>query len=267
MSTFSVLAVSVAIAGRVLSPTLVLDLVALWPLLVPVIPSLVTVLVRPQSRWAGMAPMFVLTWLFTGLTLHLSGSGAVPSAAADVVSSVVSDDAAARLVVESAEGEVTLGAGSGLKVRMDRTGGRLGAALVELIGVEPTVVSVTGGAEEGWFRFGGMTITLPDFPVWTLQVSAPVVDLDVRGLTVSDMAVSARGGWIHLGPVTSPASLVVSGPLRIEIPEDVPATVEGSAAVPPSWVAAAGGLRAPPGGVGWTITVEEGAGTVAISHP
>lgn len=267
MSTFSVLAVSVAIVGRVLSPTLVLDLVALWPLLVPVIPSLVTVVVRPQSRWAGMAPMFVLTWLFTGLTLHLSGSGAVPSAAADVVSSVVSDDAAARLELEAAEGEVTLGAGSGLKVRMDRTGGRLGAAVVELIGVEPTVVSVTGGAEEGWFRFGGMTITLPDFPAWTLQVSAPVVDLDVRGLTVNDVAVSARGGWIRLGPVTSPASLVVSGPLRIEIPEDVPATVEGSAAVPPSWVAAAGGLRAPPGGVGWTITVEEGAGTVAISHP
>lgn len=267
MATLTIFALSVAIAGRVLSPTLVLDLVAFWPLLIPVVPSLATAVIRPQSRLAGMAPMFVLTWLLAGLALHLSGSDVVPSAEADVTSSVLNDESASRLEVEAGEGKVTVGAGDDFEVRMDRTGGRVGAPLVELIGSEPSVVSVVAGEGEGWFRFGGMTIVLPDGPVWGLSVDAPVVDIDVGGLAVREASVSARAGWIRLGPVSAPATLEVTGPLRIEIPAEVAVTVVGSASVPPSWVAADVGLRSPASGPGWAITVTAGGGTVAISHP
>ncbi len=267
MATLTIFALSVAIAGRVLSPSLVLDLVALWPLLVPVVPSFATVIMRPQNRLAGMAPMFVLTWLLVGLALHLSGSDILPSAEADVSTAVLNDEEAALLEVDAREGRVMLEAGEDLEVAVDRTGGRLGVPAVELIGSNPSLVSVAVGEGEGWYRFGGVSIRLPDGPAWGLAVEAPVVDIDFGGLEVGTASVSAKAGWIRLGHVLEPATLDVAGPVRIEIPVDVAATVMGSASVPPSWVADDVGLRSPASGVGWTIIVVPGAGTVAISHP
>lgn len=267
MTAFTMLALAVSVAGRVLSASLVLDLVALWPLLVPVVVCLVAMLLRPDGRMAAGAPLVVLTWLLAGLALHLAAWDRLPSSAADVTSDALFGVAEASVTVDLAEGRLSLEPDALFTVSMERIGGRTGTPAVELVEAEHPGVIVAAGSAGGWFRFGGVMVGLPSGPGWDLELGAPVVELDLVGLDVRSLVVRGDAGTVRLGAVTEATSVVISGPLDVVIPADVAASVTGSARTPSDWTSVGDVSRAPAGGDGWEIAVEPGSGSVAISNP
>ena len=267
MTGFTILAFGVSIAGRVLSPSLVLDLVALWPMLILAIPGIVAAVLRPGSRLAGSGPVMLLSWLLLGLALHLAAWGPLPSSAADVLAPVGGEADAAVVSFTLDEGRATLREGREFAVSLERIGGRTGAPTVEVAGADPVLFAIAATESGGWFRFGGVVVDLPPGPSWTVDVSAPVVDIDLSALTVDSVDVQAGAGSVVLGRPDGPTSVRIVGPLRVVVPEGVPASVTGPARVPEVWVSDGEGFRTADDGSGWIIEVGSSGGSVSITNP
>ncbi len=267
MTGLTILAYVVSIGGRVLSPSLVLDLVALWPILVLVVPGIVAAVLRPGTKLAASGPVVLLTWLLAGLALHLASWDGLPSASADIQSSVGAESAAATLSIVLEEGEATVRAGAEFAAVMQRIGGRTGPPEVEVSGADPVRFRVTAEAATGWFRFGGVVVDLPRGPEWAVDVSAPVVSLDLTALRVGSLVVKAGSGSMLLSEAAGSIPARISGPVTIVIPEGVSASVTGPARVPDSWVSEGDGFRTPGPVSGWTIEVDPDGGSVSITNP
>lgn len=267
MTGFTILALAVSIGGRVLSPSLVLDLVSLWPVLVLAIPGVVASILRPRTRLAGSSAVVLLTWLLVGLALHLASWDGLPSASADIRSSVGAESATAALAFVLEEGEAIVRAGDEFATTMQRIGGRTGPPDVEVAGADPVRFRVAASTATGWFRFGGVAVDLPTGPQWTVDISAPVVLLDLTGLQVGSLDVRAGSGSILLAEPTGQTPIRVSGPVTIVVPDGIAAEVTGPARVPNSWVADGDGFRTSGLESGWTIEVDPAGGSVSITNP
>lgn len=261
MAGFSMVALGIAIVGRLLPPVLILDLVALWAL--PALAVVLAVIVR-LSRANGvtrvLAPLLLVTWLILGLGWWWVGSPPSPSRAADVTGPPqVPSEVALAITVD---GKVTISVDEDhvYSVRMGDRGGSAGAPdVLEARQDEVMAVVVRERDDSGWYRSSGWDVTLHPAALWQLEVEATEVDLQLAGVPLRRLGVTADGTVI----IGEPVGLVIidlQGVIDLSIPAGVPVQVVGTADVPEGWTISDTGSTSPNPGEGFLITTGGGQG-------
>lgn len=257
MVGFTLVALAVGVVGNVLSRTLVLDAVALWPLAALVVPAAIVGVSRGRRR--ALAPLVLLTWLLVTVGAHLGSVEGLPSGAAtvEVDLGTVED---ARLVVAVPEVALTVGDGPFI-VRPAPIGGRGGPPVVERVaGERSAALTITDAADRSWwFRFGAYDLTLPTATTWTIEVTAASIEADLTALPIAGGRLEASSGQVELGRPAGEASLVIAGNIEITLPADVAATVTGAGDVPSDWTVDGERATSPATGSGWLIVVQSGS--------
>lgn len=257
MTGFTVLALAVGVLGNVLSPTVVLDALALWPIAALVVPA--ALLARRGGRRAALAPLVLITWLLVTVGLHLGGLPALPSAASGVEAELAGIESA-RLTVYIDDLAVRVGTGP-FAVAPAPTGGTVGVPVVQTVsGSTAMALTITDDPDRSpWFRFGAYDISLPTGPVWDVRMRVETLDADLRDLAVSGGRLEAATGRVVLGRPDGEVLVSVVGDLEIWVPGDVPAVAEGATETPPDWVIDGNTATAPVAGAGWRLVVESGS--------
>jgi hypothetical protein len=258
MVGLTIAVLGVGVAGGVLSPSLVLDVVATWPLGVPAVPALAVAVVLRSRRPKLMAlpALFVVTWLFATVGLHLGGWAALPSAAADRVGPATTGVARTTLTLSSPGGSVEIVGHPGdplFRVAALRRGGDTPPPAVGVAsrGRIAEVVVAPAGTDNPWYRFGGWLVELSDRVTWDIHATGPSIVADFRAVRVGEASLTG-GGTVKLGH--GRGRLLLDGSFRVEVPDDVGVSVEGEAEVPSGWTTTELGYTSP-GGVGWTVVV------------
>jgi hypothetical protein len=257
-----VLLFAVAVLTGLLSPTVVLDLAALWPIMVGLVALAVIAGLLGRRRGRALGPLVALAlvaWVLISVGLHLTGWSALPSSAGDVVAEG-SGDGPTRINLVT-RGTVQVGPDSDplYEVVPVRRGGPTTAPTVlEQVVGDRSTVRVLEYPSPGWFRFAGWDVDLSPDPLWTIVVTSPDFDLDLRQLEVA--GVTVEGDGTMLLPAANRRTVVeVSGEVRVEIPAGSPAQVIGAAETPIGWEITDRGAQAPVEGAGWEIIVGDGA--------
>lgn len=260
MVGFVAIAGLVGILGDALSPTLVLDLVALWPVI------LLSVLAgalafwrrREHPRLLALPPLIMLSWMLVGTGLHLGGWDALPSAAA-VVRAEVADASEGVLTVSIANGTLALGAsedGVLYEIAPLNRGGQSPVPEVTTVLEDGAArVSVAAADPDFWFRFAGWQVRLSDSVPWTIEAGGTDIHADLSKLKITS-ARFVGAGVVSLGP--DQMELQLSGTFLVTVPPGTPVAVVGSAVVPGDWEQTADGWESPQGR-GTVITAPEGA--------
>lgn len=257
MVGFTVVALSVGIVGSVLSPSIVLDAVALWPLAALVVPAVVMGLRGGRAR--ALAPLMLISWMLVTVGLHLGGVEGLPSAAATIRPDL-GGASTARLSVAVPDVALQIASGD-FEIRPAPVGGRVGAPVVEQVtGSTAVAVTVTDDREASpWFRYGKYEIGLPSSASWDLQLVVASVDLDLTEVMVSGGRVEAATGRILLGVPTQAATIRLTGAIEVSVPAGVPVRVSGTTAVPDDWQTDGDDAVSGVDGEGWTIIAESGS--------
>ena len=257
MVGFTVVALSVGVTGAVLSRSIVLDALALWPLAALVLPAVLVGLRGGRSR--ALAPLVLLSWMLLTVGFHLGGVEGLPSAAA-TLRPELGTATMARLTVAVPDIALRIGSGE-FEIRPTPVGGRAGAPVVEQVsGSQAVAVTVTDDREaSAWFRFGEYAISLPTVSSWDLQIGVTSVDLDLTNITVSGARIEAATGRILLGRPAQAATLRLTGAIEVSVPADVPVRVSGTTAVPDDWQTDGDDAVSGVDGDGWTIIAESGS--------
>jgi hypothetical protein len=267
MVVAAVVAVAAGVLSSAVSPVLILDLVSFWPAgILAAVPLIVAVVVRrSHPRLLAIPALVLLTWIVLGTGAHFGGWPPLPSGQAAVTGSPTSA-VSGRLTARLDEGRLAVG-GDGVpaySVSPMREGGPVGAPqVVERLASAELQLVVEERPADRWFRFSGWRIDLAPDLTWALDLAAPVVAIDLRGLSVTSVGVSGSG-TVRLG--AGAGRLELSGDFAVEVPAGVAATVEGEAVVPGDWEKGDGGSRAPVAGEGWILAVGEGS-TVTVRYP
>lgn len=257
----TVAALGLGIVGRILSPSLVLDLVALWPLAVLAVPAIFLGLAGGRRR--ALAPLVLLSWLFVGVGLHLGSFTGLPSAAAAVDIDVSGADSG-RLALSAADVTVSVRAGP-FSIRPQPIGGIGGVPVVEQV-AGGTAVSLTvtdDRTRSEWFRFGAWDMDVPVGTAWDLRLSARSVDADLSEVSVVRAQIVAEVGTVRLGEVGQETVVEVDGDVAVLVPTGSAVTVVGEASVPAAWTSTSSGATSPTDGVGWRIEVVGGSVRIA----
>lgn len=255
----------VAVSGDILSPSVVLDVAALWPVGAIALPALVVASVRRRrggNRGMALPPLFIVTWLIVGLGLHLAAWDRLPSAVADLDGGPAEGIGVVELalVLDGGRVDVAVADGRLFEVRVPRAGGDAGAPSVVRFPSEGRLEAlVTERTDSRWYRFPGWQVTLDPDPRWQLRIRGFPVSADLAGLEIDRLDLEGRGR-VELGDPATGSEVFVDGAMTIAVPEGTPVEVVGPADVPESWVETADGWRSPAeDGAGWTITVGEGS--------
>jgi hypothetical protein len=256
----------IAISLGFLSRSVLLDLLAWWPVWLVLIGL---ALLSRGRRWGRLRPsalVAILSILALGafLTGHVRGWPVMPSATIGLngpqAGSVVTGALSARI-----EGPLEVGSGeSGFLYAVDpiRMGGDIGppVATEQLQG--PNIsVALEPSPDPGLYTFAGWALDLDEAPTWSLSLGGEIV-ADLSRLILSSLQVDG-GGSVSLGGATASTVVTVSGDFDLTLPPGTPARVVGEATVPPGWTASEEGYESPTPGEGWVISVGEGA-TLAV---
>lgn len=249
------------IAGGLLSRSLILDLVAWWPVWAL---SLIAVVLAGHRRIgkvrvAGLVPMLVTGVLVAFVVAHIGGWPLNPSASRYLVGPPASAYPQAELAA-SIQGELRVSGGSEFVYEVDPVagGGDIAIPMAEERTIEDAIsVQLEQAPDPGFDRFAGWRITLSSGPLWTLDLGG-TLSADLTGLRVKQLDV-AGAGTVKLGATDSAIPVEVEGAFSVGVPVGVPVTVMGTAQVPSSWEQTSDGWRSPVGGVGWVISVPQGS--------
>ena len=257
MTGLTVIALGVGVLGNVLSRTVALDALAMWPLAALVVPAALMGL--RGGRHLALAPLMLLTWLLVTVGLHLGGLAALPSAAS-AVRADLSGIRAGRITVSIDDVELRMGAGP-FEVRPLPVGGSVGVPVVEQVsGTSATALTVTDDPDRSpWFRFGAYDVSLTENTVWDLRLQVSAIDLDLRDVALSGAQIEAVRGRIVLGQPPQAVTLELSGDIEVSVPSGVPVTVTGATRVPSDWILDGDDARSPAAGEGWTVRVVAGS--------
>jgi hypothetical protein len=257
-------AAGIGISANVISPGLVLDLISLWPGLVPAaIAILVVAFTRGWRRRMGaVPPLLLITWMALGASAHFAALDPLPSSSADLIGP------------EESPQHVTLAAHSpgALLVRVNdrastyrvgfvRLGGQVGIARAEEV-TTPLGLTVSIGdlGTTEWFRYAGWTLDLAPNTQWNLSLGGNLGG-DLTGLDLGSVSLEGQGD-LTLGATDHPVPLAVRGDFEFQIPSGVAARVVGTADVPGGWLSTADGFRSPVDGDGWVISAAPGSSVV-----
>lgn len=265
----ALIATGLGVGASILSPGLALDLLSLWPGVIPAAVATVWITIRKGwRRRAGALPsLLLLTWLALGVAAHLDGWPPLPSSAAELhgPSPVESD---VRLAIEL-DGLVEVSAGNDdlYQIEFIRRGGGVGIPVAEEVTLgEALTVTITDSGTTTWFQYQGWQTSLSSVPRWILTLSASEFEADLRSLRLASVSLEGNGELV-LGQtdVAVPVNLL-SGTMEVVLPPGTAARVVGVAEVPPGWVEADDGMQSPTAGAGWVIEVSQGA-SVRIVEP
>lgn len=264
MVVLTVVAIWVAIGGDILSPVVVLDVLALWPVAAPSVLLLAVGLLRRKksSRGLAMAPLLVVTWLLLSLGLYLGEWDRLPSAVADVTGGPVAGIGVADLSLEVEEGMVSVGSeatGALYEIHLPRSGGPTGP---------PDVVVVTGDGrtevigverlDNRWYRFSGWEVILDPTPRWNLRLRGPDIDADASSLDLGRLDLEGAGR-ARIGTAGEDTSVLVDGRFTLTVPVGAAVEVVGAAEVPDGWQQTETGFLSNGTGPAITIQVDDGS--------
>lgn len=257
MTGLTVTALAVGIVGNVVSRSLVLDAIALWPIAAVALPAALIGL--KGGRHLALAPLVLLSWLLVSVGVHLSGVAGMPSSAAAVRTDLAGIESA-RLTVAVDDLSLRIGAGP-FEVAPVPVGGASGVPVVERVsGTSATALVVTDDPDASvWFRFGEYRIRLDQGVAWDLRVTVSGFDIDARDLELASARLVADTGRLELGQPPAAATVEVGGDIEVSVPSDAAVTVIGTTRVPSDWTVSDNGATAPAEGEGWTIRVTSGS--------
>ncbi len=257
----------VGVASAILSPGLALDLISLWPGLIPALIAVVVVSIRRAwtRRIGAMPQLLALTWLAMGVAAHIDGWPPLPSSAAQLEGPINTFTSSSLDVELSGQLEVSAADSPELyAVEFIRLGGRVGVAEAEEISLEESIsVAIHDAGTTPFFRYAGWRISLSTRTTWNLDLEG-AIGADLTGLVLSDVAATG-GGWLRFGSYTTTTPLELrGGTFEVTVPAHSAVRITGEAQVPDTWVVVNGGYRAPIEGEGLVISVIEGASVFII---
>jgi hypothetical protein len=256
------LLILIAISLGLLSRSVLIDLLAWWPVWLGL---LGLALLSRARRWgrvrlSALVAILSVLALAAFLTGHVRGWPMMPSASIGLngpqAGSVVTGALSARI-----DGPLEVGSGqSGFLYAVEpvRQGGDIGppVATEQLQG--PNIsVALEPSPDPGLYTFAGWALELDEAPTWSLYLAGEV-EADLTRLRLSSLQVDGDGS-VSLGPATATTVVTVSGAYDLALPAGTPARVIGDATVPADWTATDDGYRSPTAGEGWVISVGEGS--------
>jgi hypothetical protein len=264
MVALTVLAIWVAIGGDILSPVVVLDVLALWPVAAPAVLLLAVGWLRRKksSRGLAMAPLLVVTWLLLALGLYLGEWDRLPSAVADVTGGPVAGVGVADLSLEVEEGAVSMRAEASdslYAIHLPRSGGPTGPPdVVVVAGDGRTEIIAVEGFDSRWYRFSGWDVTLDPTPRWNLRLRGNDIEADATGLDLGRLDLEGAGR-ARIGSAGEDTSVLVDGRFTVTVPVGAAVEVIGAAEVPEGWQQTETGFLSNGTGPAITIQVEDGS--------
>jgi hypothetical protein len=258
------------VLGRILSPSVWLDLIALWPLpVLGVLAGVGTWFATGRRRHLAIVGLSTFTWLALALGLHLSAAPWLPVAVSEVVGPPAIGLETARLVIDLEVGAVGLAAGTGVVYQVSpmRSGGEVAAPIAyeQQRGGDLSVV-VVPRPDAGVFVFGGWSVALAPDLTWSLDVSASDLDIDLTGIAVTRAHLEAERSRVVLGSVSGAPEVTLSGTHTVVIPDNVEAAVTGTVTAPDGWLVGGGVTSSPAGEGGWNIVIEPGSNVEIVGR-
>ncbi len=255
---------TIAVLAGAVSPVLVLDVISLWPLLVPIV--ILAVVVAIRRRAVGILPLYLASFLVLATGIHLSEWEALPSSATDTAAPHDPDLRSGSLEISTSTGTIRVGDGNAARayeVRPIRRGGALGApSVLEAVNGDAMQLIVIPRDDGSWFRFAGWRVGLDPAVTWDLRLDGPALDVDLRGLATGEASL-VGSGVVIMG--TQSGTLNLDGNFRVVAGPAVTARLIGPASVPADWVQTDQGYSSPGNPTaGWSITVAAGS-TVVVS--
>ncbi len=261
------LGIGLGTVAGVLSPSVALDMAALWP--VPTIAVLAGAALwkpaRSKPRLLAVPGLVVLTWAVVALAGHLASETWLPSAAADVRADIDTPEAAVRVDLDRGRVDVGVDPTSGYRISSIRAGGAVGPpAVFEQAGTEATSVIAVARDGGNYFRFAGWRIGLTPAVTWAIDMVAPTVEIETAGLDLVDVRLRAADITVHLDEPAHDATLDLTGVAEISVAEGVAVRVSGRASVPETWEESGDGwiVGGPQGGPVWTVVVRQGSAAI-----
>jgi hypothetical protein len=259
------------VLGRILSPSVWLDLIALWPLpVLGVLAGVGTWFARGRRRrHLAIVGLSTFTWLALGLGLHLSAAPWLPVAVSDVAGPPAIGLETARLVIDLEVGAIDLAPGTDVVYQVSpiRSGGRVAAPIAyEQQRVGDLSVVVVPRPDAGVFVFGGWSVALDADLTWSLDVSASELDIDLTGIGVTRAHLEGERSRVVLGLASGAPELTLSGTHTVVIPDSVEATVTGAVMAPDGWLVAGDVTTSPAGEGGWNIVIEPGSNVEIVGR-
>lgn len=246
-----------ATAAGILSRSLVLDLVAWWPVWLGVL--LIALLAHGRRvgrvRVSGLVPLIATAALALFLTGHLLGWSAMPSAVPSLVGPKANGYSNAALTAEI-DGQLRVKAGSEFlyEVGAVRLGGEIGIPeATEQIESSSISVLLDPPPDPGFYAFAGWDIGLSSAPIWALVLEG-TLDADLTGLQLTALRLTGDG-VVTLGPADDAIPVSAVGDFQLIVGDGVAVRIVGEATVPESWQELTDGWKSPTGGDGWVISV------------
>ncbi len=252
--------IGAGIVGGILAPSVLLDVVSFWPLVVIPLAAALVLWKRRSSKAGAVPPLLVITIVAMVVGLHLLGWSKLPSAAADLIGPPTQDGTVSLTI--SLPGALAVDAGDAplYVVELDRAGGSLGVPeALELSNDGALSIDIAQRDGGRWFRTKGWALRLARRPVWSLYLTSPELDADLQELAIDSLTVNGSG-TVLLGP--SPAAVTVTGTFTFGVTPGASVEVHGSATVPSGWEPTDDGYRSPGTGSPISVSVTEGSQVV-----
>jgi hypothetical protein len=269
---FAVLLVGagVGVVVGIISPGLALDLVSLWPGLVP---ALLAGAILPwwrgrPPRAMALPPLLAFTWLVLAGAAHFSGWDPLPSSAVELWGPSTGSEQAALVVEPGGLLRVVAGSSSDpvYRVTWVRQAGEVGVpAATEIAHPELLQIRVEDRGTTTFHRYAGWELTLDPLTTWGLVLGGAEVEARLDQLLISSLTLNGAGSVV-LGEADGSVQVLVTGDFTVSVPSGRPAEMRGEGTVPADWLPVDGGMRAPVEGDGWLIVPEAGA-TIEIITP
>jgi hypothetical protein len=252
----------IAISIGILSRSVLIDLIAWWPvwLILVVIAFLARGRRWGRVRVSALVAILSVLVLGTFITGHILGWAAMPSAAT-VLNGPQAGSVATGALSARIDGQLEVGSGqSGFLYAVEpvRRGGEIGPPVANEQLQGPNIaVALEPSPDPGLYTFAGWELDLDEAPSWSLSLAGNI-EADLTRLRLSSLQIDGAGS-AALGAAPENVVVTVSGDFEISLPPGVPARVVGEATVPAGWAQTNDGYESPTPGAGWVISVGEGS--------
>lgn len=265
MVAVAIVSIAAGVVGGILAPSVVLDVVSLWPLAVGaflVAAALLPLRKRGPARISAVLPLLLITMLGASVVLHLTSWRQLPSGSADIVGPRAVGVAEAELTIDLS-GSLAVGAGAGdlYSVSIKRQGGSTGVpeALESLFEDGPLFVVLRETDGGRWFQTSGWEVMLGTEPTWSLTLASPNVEADFTAIRIGELHLLGTGSLQLPRPAENDIAVGLDGVFNVEVPAETGVEIIGTAVVPGGWVETVGGHESPFPGASLIISVAEGS--------
>ncbi len=262
LPVLAVVVILVAIALGILSRSVLVDLIAWWPVWVVLVVFAFLARGRRWGRVRVSALVAILSVLVLGafITGHILGWAVMPSAAT-VLNGPQAGSVSTGALSARIDGQLEVGSGqSGFLYAVEpvRRGGEIGPPVANEQLQGPNIaVTLDPSPDPGLYTFAGWVLDLDEAPMWSLSLAGEI-DADLTGLRLTSLQLDGEGS-AALGAVAEDIVVTVSGDFEISLPPGAPARVVGEATVPAGWAETNDGYESSTPGAGWVISVPEGS--------